>query len=86
MIKEKLALLTFIIGGVIGIVLTLLFANEFGGSKVDFPENCPEIDELCEEDFIRMCELTCPEILNINAICDDIFEARCEDVDCYCKA
>lgn len=27
-----------------------------------FQEMCPEIDELCEEDFIRMCELSCERI------------------------
>ena len=79
------------IGGIVlamlGIIL-LVGCNRL--TKADcldviFPETCTEIDELCKEEFLEMCELTCPEIININKLCDGIFEARCEDADCYCN-
>ena len=46
----------------------------------------PEIDEICEQDFIRMCRYSIPEIIGIDTdtYCDRIFEARCEDAHCYC--
>ena len=40
---------------------------------------CPEIDEVCQKDFIRMCDLTCPELGYIHQ------EWYCEDHDCYCE-
>mgnify|MGYP001561770520 FL=1 len=50
-------------------------------------EMCPEIDEICEQDFIRMCRYSIPEIIGIDTdtYCDRIFEARCEDANCYCN-
>ena len=59
----------------------------FNPNKIEqFKNMCPEIDELCEKDFIRMCRYSIPEIIGIdtNTYCDRIFEARCEEANCYC--
>jgi len=48
---------------IIGITLTLLSTNGWKekNSLEKIQEMCPEIDEICEEDFIELCELSCYE-------------------------
>ena len=57
--KLKVIILTFILGIGVGGGIIILFTEV---SKFNFPENCPEIDELCEEEFLNLCELTGPEL------------------------
>ena len=76
--------LEYFVLGMLFMGLVYLFFNP---NKIEqFKSMCPEIDELCEQDFIRMCRYSIPEIIGIDTdtYCDRIFEARCEDANCYC--
>ena len=73
-------IIIFVLIGLIGFTIGVMFEK----IKIDkikiIKESCSEIDEICGKDFIRMCQLSCNRIL-----CDRIFEAKCEDMNCYCN-
>ena len=71
---------------IISVIIIFLFFT-LKSSVEQLKQMCPEIDELCEKDFIRMCKNSIPEIIGINTdtYCDRIFEARCEETNCYCN-
>lgn len=50
-----------------------------------FKGMCSEIDEICEDDFRDLCELSLYEIVDLNTLCEIQFENMCEDADCYCN-
>jgi len=57
-----------------------------GKAKIEqLQEMCPEIDELCEEDFLNLCELSYPEIIGKYMGYNSLPEWFCEDHDCYCE-
>lgn len=68
-----------ILTGIAALLLILMVGcNKYTKTEcldVIIPEVCTEINELCEEEFIRMCELSCYEIcgdiIDVTKVCNE---------------
>lgn len=85
--KIKVLFNVIVVLVIFNLFFTLLFHMTNEDKIKIIKDSCSEIDEICEKDFIEMCRLSIPEIIGIDTDtwCDRIFEARCEDEDCYCN-